>query len=681
MTSSVPTLTGAAGATLLPLLRSLGNERSEAVIASAMPDPAAPLTFGDLAVTLARLGYDVCQGDRARSRWRQAIDGAVVLLSRDGKIAAFARQGGGVSKIASDGTVVTDPEDAGRAMREARRILHCRSAFTVPLTEFDENLRHVLVGAFGLSFFINLVALAVPCLTMVVYDHVIGGAAPEILPGLAVGGGLALACLFVLRRMRALLLGAAVGRFGLNLQARVVHRLFRAPLANSGRFQVFALLARVRDAWRPVDPLSNAMSTAVFDAPFILLTLLAIAFIGGVLVIVPVLYLVFFLAVALLMQHRSRLGLQIAGAALAERDAMLAELAEKAEPLRLSGLQESWLRRFGEVTHRVTALAMSNATRAAAAQSLAYVLGTGVALATLMGGIAVVLAGDMTAGGLIAVMLLVWRIVGPAQAAFHALGRLRQSHSQRQRVEALLQSPVEADRPTRLRNAPRTVPSLRFDRVSYRAPGAGEQSLTGLSFAVEPGEIVAVLGPTGSGKTSVLEIAAGLLTPQLGIVLVDGRNLAHLDPDDWRLTVAAYVPARAHAFSADAPDNIALAAPWIGAGNAMQFVDKVWRVPALTAPMAAHLSASDDARLGMARLAAKSPSIAILDTPAAGAEVDARRAFEDFLVSCRGSRSVLFSTDDPAMARFADKVLVLNAGTVAYFGPPARDLAVGSEAR
>jgi ATP-binding cassette subfamily C protein LapB len=86
---------------------------------------------------------------------------------------------------------------------------------------------------------------------------------------------------------------------------------------------------------------------------------------------------------------------------------------------------------------------------------------------------------------------------------------------------------------------------------------------------------------------------------------------------------------------------------------------------------AAYLSVAEESRMAFARLAAKTPHIAILDNPLASAEADARRAFEDFLVSSRGTRSVLFSTDDPAMARFADRVLILNVGQVAYFGPPA----------
>jgi ATP-binding cassette subfamily C protein/ATP-binding cassette subfamily C protein LapB len=688
-TRPVAALAGTVGSLLMPLLRALGNDRSAAVIASAVPDPERPLTFGMLAVTLGRLGYDVCQGERARDRWHQAIDGALVLLEEDRSIAAFVRQAGRVSEVmpSLDSISIQAPEEAhhlsvARRMAKARRLIHLRNPIALPLIEHDENLRRVLAGAYGLSLFINLIALSIPYLTMVVYNYVIGGMAPEILPGLGVGGFLALATILVLRRMRAVLLADAFGRFGYDLQSQVAQRLLRAPLGASLRFQVYALLARVREAWRGVDPLSNAFTGAIFDSPFILFSLLAIAFIGGVLVVVPVFYLLLFFAIALLVERRSRLSLQIGGAAMADREAMLAELAEKAVQLRVAGLYGSWLKRFDEVSQRVTATAMANATRSALTQSVAYVLGTGVALATLLAGIVLVLDGQMTAGGLIAVMLLVWRIVGPAQAVFFSIDRLRQTRSQRQRIETLLQTPVEADRPTRLRPTRRAVPQLRFDRVSYRYAGASEQALTGVSFVVDPGEIVAVLGPSGSGKTTVLAIAAGLLAPQLGLVLLDGRNLAHFDPDDHRLTVAAFVPTRPYTFDASLKDNIVPAAPWADDDRIAGAVRQVWPGKAgealaadLAQPVpqasALYLSAAEQSRLAFARLAAKSAHIAIVDAPFSGAEPDARRVFEDFLVASRSRRSVLFSTADPAMARFADKVLILNAGVAAYYGPPA----------
>src|SRR5262249_23479554 len=133
-TMEVIALTGAVGSQVLPLLRALGNDRSEAVIASAVPDPQRPLSFGMLALTLGRLGYDVCQGGRARDRWHQAIDGALVLLEGGGAISTFVRQANRVSEVGAsmDGASIPDPVEADplavtRRMERARRLIHLRN--------------------------------------------------------------------------------------------------------------------------------------------------------------------------------------------------------------------------------------------------------------------------------------------------------------------------------------------------------------------------------------------------------------------------------------------------------------------------------------------------------------------------------------------------------------------------
>ncbi len=653
MNVGVPALTGPLGALLLPLLRALGSQRGEAVVISALPDPARPLALSPFAATLERLGYDVSHGARARSRWRQAVDGALVAQRPGGQVDVLLKRAGQIFSVGAIGPPAPiGGEAAAACIGDARAVLHARAMFDLPLTEFDEDLRHVLVAAFLVSMVANLVALAIPFLTMVVYDRVIGGSAPEIVPGLAIGGGMVLVALLALRHLRGRLLAAAYSRFGYAIQKRVAQRLLRAPLSVAGRFQGHAALARLTEAWRPVDPLSHALSTTVFDAPFLLLSLAAVAAIGGWIVLVPLLYLVVFLCVALLLERRSRLQLHLAGAAAAQREAMLAELAGKTQELRFAGLETAWLGRFAELQRRAAGTALHAATRAAFGQSLGYVLGTGMALATLAAGVALVLEGAMTAGGLIATMLLVWRINGPAQALFASLGRLRQTGEQRTRLEGLLKTPVEAEHPTRLHPAGATAPEIQLDRVSYRHAGAAEQALAGVSLRIAPGEVVAVVGPTGCGKSTLLQLVAGLLQPQLGAVLLDGRNLAHIDPDEHRLATAGFMPRQPHRFSVPADENVALAAPWLQ--------DAV----------------GGTAGLGWARLTAKAPPVLIIDTPLHGAADPARPDFEAFLTRQRGQASVLFAADDPEVAALADKVIVLERGQLVYFGQPRKAAAV-----
>ncbi len=643
MRPPVPALEGPYGGALLPLLRALGNQRGEAVVISAIFETGRPLDMDGLAATLERLGHDVSQGERARARWREPLDGGLVAVGTTGEVRALLKRAGQL--FALPGLEPVAPE-AAAAIAASARLLHVRATYDLPLTEFDEDVRHVVAGGYAISLAANLVALCVPFLIMVVYDRMIGGAAPEMLPGLATGAALVLAALLLLRVARGRLLAAAHARFGDALQARVARRLARAPLAVAGRFQPHAALARLTEAWRPVDPLSHALSTAVFDAPFVLLGLLAVALIGGWIVLVPLLYLPLLAGLALLLARRTRLGLQVAGEVATEREAMLAELADKAVALREAGLSQAWLARFGEVQRRMAGVAMQAASRAAFTQAAGHVFGSGLALATLAVGVGLVLEGAMTAGGLIASMLLIWRINAPVQALFFSLARLRQMPAQRARLEAVLKLPTEADQPARLHRAGSIPVELRFDRVSYTHPGSGSPAVMGLTLRIAPGEVVAVTGPTGSGKSTLLQLAAGLVAPQAGAVLMGGENLAHVDPDELRLCAVAYVPRAPHRFRLGREENLRLAAPW------------------------RREVASAEPDLGLARARLKDAWLTLIDTPLRGAQDPGRPAFEAFLAAQRGRGSVIFATADPALALLADRVIVLDRGQAVYAGPP-----------
>ena len=645
MSAPLPAMEGPCGALLLPLLRALGNQRGEAVAISGIFDTARPLDMDGLAGTLERLGHDVSQGERARARWREPLDGGLIALTAGGEVRALVKRAGRIFVV--PGLEPVSPE-AAAAIAASARLLHVRAMYDLPLTEFDEDVRHVVAGGYAMSLAANLVALCVPLLIMVVYDRMIGGAAPEIIPGLATGAVLVLLALVLLRAARGRLLAAAHARFGDGLQARVARRLARAPLAVGGRLKPEAALARLAEAWRPVDPLSHALSTAVFDAPFVLLGLLAVALIGGWIVLVPLLYLPLLAGLALLLARRSRLDLQVVGEATAEREAMLAELAEKAVPLREAGLAEAWLARFAEAQRRMAALGMQAATRAAFTQATGYVFGSGLALATLAVGVGLVLEGAMTAGGLIASMLLVWRINGPVQALFFSLARLRQVPAQRARLEAVLKLPTEADQPARLHRASAGPVELRLDRVSYTHPGAASPAVLGITLGVAPGEVVAVTGATGAGKSTLLHLAAGLVAPQSGAVLLGGQNLAHVDPDELRLRAVAHVPRAPHAFRLSRDENLRLAAPWRGD------------------------AAEEGDDLGLARARLKEAWLVVIDTPLSGAQDPRRPAFEAFLREQRERGSVIFATADPALAALADRVVVLDRGQAVYAGPPRR---------
>ena len=194
---------------------------------------------------------------------------------------------------------------------------------------------------------------------MQIYDRVIGGNAPEVLPWFAIGAARAIALMLVLRRQRSRLLAGAHARVGYHLALAVMDRMLRLPLLVAGKLRRASVVLRLRELERIRDRLAAANTVAVFDAPFILLSLAAVAFVGGWLVLVPVVYLGLFALVARRVSDYVAAGSRAGGPAIAERDALLSDLAENGPALLASRTAEGWSRRFLEVSRRQCAAVMS----------------------------------------------------------------------------------------------------------------------------------------------------------------------------------------------------------------------------------------------------------------------------------------------------------------------------------
>ncbi len=202
--------------------------------------------------------------------------------------------------------------------------------------------------------------------------------------------------------------------------------------------------------------------------------------------------------------------------------------------------------------------------------------------------------------------------------------------------------------------------------VSY--PGRGASALDGISFAVGPGETVAVVGPSGCGKTTLLSVLLGFVVPASGQVRVGEVALGDLDPDEWRRQVA-WVPQRPHLFAATVADNICLGHPDASEAALSRAVSAaglgavVARLPdGLATELGengAGLSAGERQRVALARAFVRDAPLLLLDEPTAN--LDGRT--EEEVVEAIGrhavGRTCVVVAHRPALLGVADRVVDL----------------------
>lgn len=234
------------------------------------------------------------------------------------------------------------------------------------------------------------------------------------------------------------------------------------------------------------------------------------------------------------------------------------------------------------------------------------------------------------------------------------------------------------------REVPKSL-RLELDGVTVRHTGRTEPSLAGASLVVEEGETVALVGPSGVGKSTLLNVVLGFAAPDEGRVRVGGTDLADLSPERWRERIA-WVPQRPHLFAGTIAENVGLARPEaddsavtaaLRDAGAYDFVAALPDgVATLLGEDGAGLSAGQRQRLALARAFLADRPVLLLDEPTASLDGETEAGIVEAVRRLAAGRTVLLVVHRPALLSVADRVVALEPAGTAGPAAPAVPLAV-----
>jgi ATP-binding cassette, subfamily C, bacterial CydD len=221
--------------------------------------------------------------------------------------------------------------------------------------------------------------------------------------------------------------------------------------------------------------------------------------------------------------------------------------------------------------------------------------------------------------------------------------------------------------------------SIAFEGVGF-AHGEDAPAVEDISFTLAQGECVALIGPSGAGKTTIGQLLMGFLEPQQGCILVNGADLREIDEAQWRARLG-WMPQRCTLFWGSVADNIRLAAPEApaeavaAAASAAQASDFIAALPAgfdtRLGDGGQGLSGGQIQRVALARLFLKKAEVLVLDEATAALDREtAGRVVRALRRECADS-AMLFITHDLEAASLADRILVLDRGRIVEAGAPA----------
>ncbi|RTG18686.1 type I secretion system permease/ATPase, partial [Serratia marcescens] len=300
-----------------------------------------------------------------------------------------------------------------------------------------------------------------------------------------------------------------------------------------------------------------------------------------------------------------------------------------------------------------------------------------LALQSLMLGCGALLAvnGDITPGMMIAGSILIGRVLGPIDQLIGAWKQWSSARQSLQRLEVML-----AANPPRIPSLPLPAPGgkLAVNQLTASAPGGTAPVLHGVSFRLEAGEVLGVIGASGSGKTLLMRQLVGALTPLSGDVRLDGADIQQWDKQQLGPHIG-YLPQDIQLFAGTLTDNIArfgqvdaekvvAAAALAGVHQLILHLPKGYETE--LGEGGSGLSGGQRQRVALARALYGSPALVVLDEPNANLDREGEGALQRAIeaLKARGTTIVLV-THKPAILATTDKLLVLSAGQIQHFGP------------
>ncbi len=497
----------------------------------------------------------------------------------------------------------------------------------------------VIMATVALSFLGNLAALAVPIFVILVYDFGIGTKSKMTVVMLAVGAGIVIATNLALRSIRA----RAMAYFGARIDALIGMRAFEVilgmPISMIEAAPIGTQISRLKQFETMRDSFTGTLAASIIDIPFIFIFIVAIAMWGGHLVWVPVSLIAVYAVLSAITIPVTRNYVNAISAIKQRRYLLLHEIVGKRRTIRALSAEQIWIARHRDLVATIARLNYRAQRFNNLVQNLGEILVSIAGIATLGLGALQVINGAMTSGALIGTMALVWRVLSPLQSTYLSLPRLEQALQTFKQIDRLMK--IRSERNVR---TPRSFfrkfkGKITVQRVAFRYPQRAEAVLRSIQLEIRPGEMVAVTGASGVGKSTLLKLMGGLYPPTMGSVQVDNMDLRQVDPAEWRSQVA-YLPETANFFYGTLAQNIRLARPDASDAEVTRaltemgfYVDE----GLLTEGLDRRLKTTDlenfpDAlkqRLALARCFIKDAPIFLLDNPAACLD----SASETYLIS------------------------------------------------
>ena len=523
------------------------------------------------------------------------------------------------------------------------------------------------------SVFINLLALAMPFFIMSIYRTVIGSGSSATLLQLVVGVAIAMIAEGVLRMIRVRLIVWLGVRLDNIVSNTILEKLLLMKAAYTENASISSQISRIKTFESVRKFFTGPLFTVIVELPFTIILLAAIWLVAGPLVYIPIVVMGLFVMLLIYYQSKLRVAMRAAARASSNRQQFGMETFIKMNSLHQNGMARSWWLRYKDkLSHSSTSSFRSN--------MMSSIIDTAAHTMSILAGVAVVTFGihevwenNLDMGALIATMMLIWRILGPLQTLCSMLPRIEQLKNSIEQINRLVNIDIEHQSAVVKRPIESLIGNIRLTNVGLRYTMDVEPVFVGLDVEAQAGEVIAITGSNGSGKSSLLKLINGLYQPQTGTIRIDGVNIKQMDPIELRSYIC-YLPQVPNFFEGTIKENLLFANPLATDEEIMNAIEKATGLDELEnmekgvdTIIYGHnppIPTSYNYVLNLARAMLKKSNIILLDElPNASLNEDIGLAYKKLIEDAKGKKTVFFVSQRDDFIKIADKVIVLIPGT------------------
>lgn len=547
--------------------------------------------------------------------------------------------------------------------------------FMPTIIKYKSDLIQVLIAI----FIFQVLGIFSPIMTQVVIDKVLVHNSLSTLNVLAIGLLFISIFEFILGIAKTYVFTNTTNKIDVILGARLFEHLIKLPLAYFEARRVGDTIARVKELENIRRFLTGTPLTSILDVLFIFVYIVVMMFYspsltGIVLVSIPIF--VVLSAVATPMFKKSLDEKFNAGA---ESQSYLVESVTGINTIKAFAIENIVQRRWESLQAAYTNIGFKTSILSGNVSAIGQFIQKTFDLLILWYGAHLVIYGQISVGQLIAFRMLAGRVSGPVLRLVQIWQDFQQSSISIERIGDIFNTKPEiVSNQTRTR-LPQVRGNIKFENVVFRYKLDSPEVIRNVTFNIEPGKIIGIVGKSGSGKSTIAKLIQRIYIPELGKILIDGVNIAIADPN-WLRRQIGVVLQENYLFNMSIKDNISIHNPSASIESIMnvaqiagahEFILELSEgYDTIVGEKGTGLSGGQKQRIAIARALLNNPRILIFDEATSALDYESERIIQNNMQKICKGRTVLIIAHRLSTLKGADMIMSIDRGRLVEYGKP-----------